>query len=201
MEELKFKSLEEELADINKIEGEERALDLRYVTEYVKKKEGEGKYNLLLNNLQSIGFVLPKIEAFEKMSWIPMKIPVFFVIASAKFFKWKRQDIIEMGRNFVTFSPLLKIFVKYFISPQKTIEAGTRNWRKHYTRGDLEFLKYDENEKEVILRLKNFKTHPVDYLFIVGSFEKMGEIALGIENIKGDGVQKKDCYEFIFRWE
>lgn len=201
MEELKFKSFEEELADINKIEGEERALDLKYVTEYVKKKEGEGKYNLLLKNLQSIGFILPEIEKIEKMDWIPMKIPVFFVIASAKFFNWKRQDIINMGRNFVTFSPLLKIFIKYFVSPQKTLEAGTKNWRKHYTIGDLEFLKYDENGKEAILRLKDFKTHPVDYIFMIGSFEKMGEIAVGIENIKGEGIQKKDYYEFIFHWE
>ncbi len=200
MEKLHFKSFKKEFADINKLKGEERALDLKYVTEYVKKKEGEVKYNLLLKKLKKIGFILPEINESDKMDWIPMKIPVFFVIASAKFFNWNRQNIINMGRNFITFSPLLKIFIKYFISPEKTLGSGAENWKKHYTLGELELVKYNEQEKEIVLHIKNFKTHPVDYIFIIGSLEKMGELSLGLKNIKGEGVQRDAYYEIIFHW-
>ncbi|MDA3814842.1 MAG: hypothetical protein PF549_00565 [Patescibacteria group bacterium] len=202
MEELlKFKSLEEELRDIRKLKGKERALDLKYVTEYVKKNEGKGKYNFLIKKLKKLGFELPTIDSLKKMDWIPLYIPVSFTIASAKIFNWKRQDMIDMGRGFITFSPLLKIFIKYFVSPEKTLLSGVESWRKHYTTGKLELTKYDNDKKEIIFRIKDFKTHPIDYIFIIGSFEKLGEIALGLNNVRGQGFQKKDYYELIFRWE
>jgi len=67
---------------------------------------------------------------------------------------------------------IVKLFMKYFISPKKLfIKTTPRLWERYYNVGLLEGLDFENYKKggSGIMRLKNFKLHPL-HCFFLGHF-------------------------------
>jgi len=185
--------------------GKERGNDIKFLVSYVRQKEGEKGLKELIAELKSLGYPLPDIKKINDLDWIPSSLCTIFMLASAKFFNWQEKDVIEMGRNAVSFhSTIKRFFIKYFLSPKKTLEISARSWKGFYTFGELSVVKYSSEDKIVVARIKNFKKHPITCLYLQGLFSRLVEMATG----KKITAKETKCefrgdpyHEYVFKWE
>ena len=198
--------LKKEIEKLKKLSGKERGVDIKYLAHYVNLKKGKEGFEKVKTELKRLNYQLPDIEKINNMEWIPVSLVTIFFLASIKLFNWQEEDIIEMGRNVWSYSSTLRrFFIKYFLSPKKTLEMGVRNWRRFYNFGEIELVRYDKKKKLAIARLKNFKKHPFTCIYFQGVFSKVIEMATGSKNVRAKETKcmfKGDPYhEWVFEWE
>ena len=152
-----------------------------------------------------MNFHLPDIKNIDDMDWLPLNLNSIFVVAIVKIFSWQKKDIIEMGRSSAPSSPLLRFFVRHFLSPQKTIEKATgKAWKNYYSKGALKLIKYDKKNKEVVMRITGMDWHPFTCIYHIGSLSAIGEFVFGkkIKEQETECIYKGDKYhEFKFNWK
>ncbi|MFH1427561.1 MAG: hypothetical protein ABIG60_03465, partial [Patescibacteria group bacterium] len=119
-------------------------------------------------------------------------------------FNLREKDIIEIGRSSVVIQSTMKIFIRYFMSAEKTLKTAAKNWQKHVSQGQAKFSKFDKKNKTAILHITDLIIHPLACLFQIGVFTKVTEIATGSKNVK---IIENKCmclgdpyHEFIFNW-
>ncbi len=198
-------NLEKELQKLKKIRIEERAEDIKYLVGYVKKKKGDRGLALVEKELEKIGFELPDLSKINDLDWVHISVINIFFLACIKVFKWREEDIMEMAKQSLSFKKMTRIYLRYFSSVQKSIGAATRTWKKHYTRSSLELVSCDEEKRKMVLRLKNFKAHPLTCgVYFAGLFLKIMEIQTRSKNIdikETKCIHKGDPYhEYLIKW-
>jgi len=197
--------LKKEIQELKKLSGEERGVDIKYLVKDLIKKEGKRGFERVKAELKKLDYQLSDIEKIDDMDWVPVSLINIFFVTSVKLFNWQEKDIIEIGKNVISFSSTIKrFFIKYFISPKRTFETGARNWRKFYSFGQTE-IDYDGKNKIVAIRLKDFKVHPFTCLYLQGVFSGIVEIATGGKKVT---VKETKCmfkgdpyHEFKITWE
>lgn len=203
MEEKYKKILEKKVPEIMKIKGKERAADIKYLVKYIKEKEGEKGFNALIRELGKYNFKLPDVDDLNSMEWIPANIARVFSMSALHFFNWTEEEVFDMGKNFITYSKPFKIFIKFFLSPKKTIEKGVKKWNKYFTEGSLDLVEFDKKNKECILEVKDFGMHPVLAIYFQGIFTKILEITTGSKNVTIKGIENKNerrYHKFKAKW-
>lgn len=183
--------------------GKERGEDIKYLVSYVKKEKGNDGYNKVIAELKKTGYTMPDISDVDNMDWIATSLVSIFFLTSVKLFNWQEEDIIKMGEGAVSFKSVLKFYVKYFSSVEKTMVMSSKQWRKHYTFGEAEIIK-STKDREIIFRLKNFKTHPFTCIYLMGVVLKVVKMASGKDSVT---AREAKCmfdgdpyHEFVFKW-
>jgi len=197
--------LKKEIKTLKKLSGEERGMDIKYLVHRVTEKEGNRGLKRVISELKKNGYKFPDLSKIGNMDWISVSLPTIFLVASVKCFGWQEKDIIQMGREVLLFSYTIKIFIKYFLSIEKTFKIAARNWKKYYSKGELS-IKYDNKKaNEIVIYLKNFKKHPYNCLYLTGLFSKLIEIITGERVIKAVETKcpfRGDSYhEFKIYWK
>ncbi|MDD5032905.1 MAG: hypothetical protein PHC85_02200 [Candidatus Pacebacteria bacterium] len=196
--------LKKEIADLKKIAGEQRGNDAKFLVDYIKKKEGENGFARLKKELEKNGYALPDVDKIKNTEWIPASIPTIIMVSAAKFFRWEEEDVFEMGRKVLSFSPSIKLFFKYFLSPRKTFSLAEKAWKKIYSFSEIKLIKYDEKNKIIVMRVYNFKKHPITCVYLRGGISKFAEIATGLKKVKAEETKcmfKGDPYhEYTFKF-
>jgi hypothetical protein len=194
--------LKKESEEILKIKGHERGADIKYLVKYAKLKMGDEGHRRIVEALRGIGYELPDTEKIDTMEWIPASLPTMYMVAMITVFDWSENDIMEMGKNLIALSPLLKIYIRFFVSPWKTINEGSKRFINGYDFGRVEIGEIDKNS--VALKLYDFKKHKVTCYYFRGVFTKVLEMAIGSKNAQV--TEKKcvfsgdDCHEFQLSW-
>jgi hypothetical protein len=195
--------LKKEAEEIMKIEGRERGVDIKNLIKYAKLKKGEDGHKKIVEALDSIGYELPDTDKIDDMEWIPASVPTMYMIAMYIVFEWDENDLFEMGKRVLAFSPLTKIFIRYFISVPKTFKTAADKWNNHYDFGHAEAIEITSHS--VVLRLCDFKKHQLTCYYLMGMLTQAIEFSTGSKNIqsrerkcifKGD-----ECHEFEFEWK
>ena len=198
-------NLAEEIKNLEKLKGQERGQDIIFLVAYAKRMRGEEGVELIARELKRYGYSMPDINKISAMEWIPASLPTIYMVAMAKLFNWGEEEICDMGENAVKLSSTMKIFIKYFISPRRTFAIAAKNWRKHYSFGELEVVEYNPVEKKLILHLKNFKKHKITCIYLSGTFAGIASLALDSNNVRGQETKcmfKGDPYhEFVITWK
>jgi len=198
-------NLKEEVSRLLNMKGKERGADYKYLVDYVVSKERESGFKKIKKELEKINYNLPDEKKIDNMDWLPISLTNIFLVATVKVFNWQEKDIINIGRGVVPSSPLVKFFIKHFLSPQKTIKKATENaWSKHYSKGKIEMKKFDKKKKEIILKISDMDWHPLTCIYHIGSLGGIVELIVG-KKIKGEEtkcIYKGNKYhEFKFNWE
>jgi hypothetical protein len=194
--------LKKEAEEVLQIKGHERGTDIKYLVKYAKLKKGEDGHRKVVEALRGIGYEMPDTDKIDDMEWIPASMPTLYMLAMFISFNWNEQDLIEMGKKLLSFSPLTKLFVKFFVSPLQTFKTGAKKWNSHYDFGKAEAIEYTDHS--VVLRLTNFKKHKITCFYLSGIFTKIIELAVGSKSIKT--VERKcifngdDSHDFLIRW-
>jgi len=194
----------EEIKKLMEIEGEVRGVVFQTDAEYVRLKKGEEGLKILKEKTKELGYPI-EYEQIKTMDWYPVGLRVVSLLAAKEAFNWGNEEIWDMGNSAPKYSFIVKLLLKYFLSLRRSLEETSTYWRKHYTVGDLEFVELNEEKKYFILRLKNFKLHPILCTYLTGYFHRFGQYVIKGEKITIEETKcmfKGDPYhEFLGRWE
>lgn len=193
-----------EVKKLMEIPGKARGVVLQTDAEYVKEKKGEKGLLVVEEELKKLGCPIA-YEKIKTTDWYPIGLRAISLLVIKKVFNWSEKEIEEMGNTAPKYSFIVRSLLKYFLSFQKTYKEAPKYWEKHYMIGKLESSDYDEKRKYYVVRLKNFKIHPVLCAYLGGYFMRMGQMVLKGSNFKIEETKcmfKGDHYhEYTINWE
>lgn len=194
-----------ELDKLLKIKGETRGVVFYTDASYVLSKKGQSGLEKLENIVKELGYSLDYRNP-RKTDWYPVGLRAISLILIKDTFNWSDEEIKEMGWNAPNFSFIIKIFMKFFISLKKIVKESSHLWNEHYKDiGKLSTAKFNEEKRILILRLEDFKVHPIFCSYFIGYFTKVS--SFGLKNKKPRCVETKcnfrgDSYhDFKITWD
>ncbi len=200
--------LEKEIELTKKIAKEnntkERVGDLKYLTEFIRRKEGDQGLKKVKEKLKEMGIEPLDESKFRDLDQVSCEILDGMALISAYLFNWTQEDVIQLGRDRLKMPNSYKFFIKYFSSPEKTLKKASQNWRKHYSKGEINVREFDMKNKKIVFTLENFKTHPIRCVAFLGMFAATIEMILGGSKVKTKETRcphkGDDYHEFVFSW-
>jgi len=192
-----------ELADeFIKLEGEVRGISIKADGENILEKNGEKGLKKLEAKLSEIGHPV-EFKKVKTMNFYPLGLKAIVLLSIKEVFEFSDEDISKMGEFQSKLSLIIKTFMRYFFSLQKMAQKTQDLWSKYYTVGTLAVIELNEKEKRGILRLKNFKLHPLHCKLLCGFFGSI--VKMMVKNpttckeikcmFKGD-----DYHDFLIKW-
>jgi hypothetical protein len=199
----KIKNQQEEIKKLVKIPGKVRGQVFLTDIQYVREKKGEEGISLLKEKIKEWG----KLFDYDKVKttdWYPIGLRVISLLAIKETFNWGDDKITDMGNSAPKYSFIVRMLMKYFLSPEKTFGESPKYWEKHYSIGRMEPYKYDPVENMYILRLHDFKVHPIMCFYFKGYFTMIGQFVQKwkITTRQTRCVFKGDPYcEYSLKWD
>ena len=171
-----------------KIKGRVRGTAFKEDFSYVKEVEGEAGLAKLKQSLKKSPYpeiLNTNIGTFE---WYPLEWHVYILLKCKEIFGWTDKDIVDFGYKVTKYTIFLKLYLKYFFSVEKAIKKSHEYCREIYDQGDVVVEKADFKNKIIIIKIKNFKIHPILCNVVLGYLQSLGEMVFG----KGKDAQAKE---------
>ncbi len=192
----------EELEELMRIEGETRGMSIKGEADFILKEEGEEGLKKLEETVANLGFPI-KFNEVKSMDFYPLYVEAVMLVAIKKLFNYDEKKFQEMGRFESKLSLIIKLFIKYFVSLERAIKVAPRMWRENYTVGNLKVAEFDEEKKYALLRIENFRFHPLHCQDLKGYFSGVIQMIVG----KPVTCQEMKCihrgdeyHEFLMKW-
>ncbi len=199
-----IKTLKETVDDLVKIPGKVRGEVFLSHADYIKKREGRGGLKKMEETLSYFGHPV-NFKKVKPSDWISEGISSAVVVAAKEIFYWEEKDVFEMGKAAPRLSPGLKLIVRSIVSPQRLFEEAPVYWENLFDFGLLEPVSFSENEKEALIRIKGYKTHPLLCIYHAGYIQGLAEFALQSKKIavkETACVHKENSHdEFKITWK
>jgi len=198
----------QEIERIAKTQGEVRGSALVTDMNYILQKKGEEGLKRLEEKIKEWGYNID-YRNIKNMGWYSVGLRLLSLLAVKEVFGWDEKDIRNMGYSAPAYSFTLRLVMRYFLTLKKTYQMASSVWKKHYTIGRLETPEFHETEKEkyIILRVYDFKIHPIFCPYYAGYFLRAAELSVSSKE-KIIGIEETKCmfkgdafHEFKVRWE
>ncbi len=168
--------LNKEIADkIMSSEGEVKGVVFKTDERFIISKGGEEKVKEVEDEIKSLGYSID-YSSVGTMNFYPIGLRILSLLAIAKVFEMNEEDVRKMGSFAPKFSLVIKFFIQYFISIEKTLSQVSEIWKKHYTKGSVVPLEINEKEKKTSVKLEGLNIHPIFCFYLMGYFSKITEI-------------------------
>ncbi len=191
----------EEFEKLMSIPGEIRGLGFQTEANFVREKRGKEALKKLENEMARLGHPYSGIRT---MDFYPIGLLVVALLSIKRLFNFTDEDFREMGKFEAKSSLVIRLFMKYFVSLDKVSKEASKIWRKYYSKGDLSIAEMDEEGKRVVIKLENFKLHPILCHVLMGYFLSIIKMIVRSDQITCEEtkcVHKGDEYhEFIIKW-
>ncbi len=198
---LNQENLKKEADKLMKFKGNTRGSEILSLARYVKAKYGKEGLEKLEKKMEEIGYPL-HFNEIKPARWYPEAQNNLAMITAKEIFGWK--DLFELGYNCPTFSFGVRVFMK-LASAEKVFQESAKTWKKFVDVGTLEPYKFNEKEKYIILRFKDYRFHPLMCPWYAGFFLKIGEYVIKGEKLTIEEtkcIHKGDPYhEYVIKWE
>lgn len=192
------------LKNLVALKGEVRGVALQTDANFILKTIGEEGLLKLQRKTKEKGYEIP-YKNIKTMAWYPLGLRVVSLLAAKEAFSWNDDKIEEMGNSAPKHSFIASTMLRFFFSVPKVFQEAARYWKKHYTIGELEPLEIDEAKKFAILRLKEFKVHPILCRYYSGYFLRISQFVIKSSKIKVRETEcpfkKGLCHQFLIKWE
>ncbi|MBD3208293.1 MAG: hypothetical protein GF370_02490 [Candidatus Nealsonbacteria bacterium] len=188
------------LKKFEELPGEIRGTTLKAYGDFVLKEEGKEGLEKLEKTMEQDGYPI-KYGEIKGMDFFPISYQAVTIEAIKNVFNYGPEKFRELGRFSAKFSLIVRLVAKYFFSVEKVIGRVANIWRKHYTVGELEIIEADTEQKHSIVRVKNFKVHPLQCEVLKGYLESILQMVVGEERV---GKETKcpfrgdEYHEFVF---
>jgi len=148
--------MEKEEADkLMKIRGKTKGSELLTLKKYIEAKYGREGVKKLEKKMTELGYPL-YFDEIKPAHWYSEALTVLAIIVAKEIFNWK--DLFEFGYNSPVFSFGVRVFIKFLPLPLFLKEVP-KIWRKFVDVGTLETSQFNEKEKYIIIRFKDYKFH------------------------------------------
>jgi len=194
--------LKEEFDEMTKVKGELRGNGPKNVGDFIFKKEGENGLKKVEDIMEKLGYPI-EYRKINPMDFRPLWLLSVTLLAAKRLFNFTNEDFQKMGEADVKITYFQKFFMKYFVSIEQTAKAASKMWAKYFTTGILELVEFNEKEKHVVLRLKNFKLNEYHCQYLIGYFRTVGQMT-GIKTVTCEETKcpfrGDEYYEFLMKW-
>ncbi len=194
---------EQEIKNLMSIKGQVRGVAFLTDANYVRQKLGESGVVKLEEAAKKLGCEIPYKNA-KTMAWYPLGWRAISLLAVKQAFNWGDIEIKDMGNCAPKYSFVATTMLKYFLKLDRVFQEAAKYWKKHYTIGTLEPLEIDEKQKFAILRLKEFKVHPILCHYFAGYFLRISQFVIKSEKIT---IEETECIfkggpydQFLVKW-
>lgn len=197
----RLKKLAEELM---KIPGNLRGEILQDHGRHILEKKGEEGLKEVERKLKELGIPF-EFKKVKRLNWYPDALSHLILLVSQNLFGWQESEFFEMGRTAPLHSFVVKVFLKYFLSIEQIFKSAGKFWQRYFDFGELEPYQINLKEGYAILRLKNYKIHPIGCVYKRGYFTTLVSFTLPDKEIS---VQETRCVhkgdpfcEFLIKWQ
>lgn len=191
----------DELMEIN---GQVRGAVFETDAEYLKNRFDSEGIQRVLYALNKLGYPI-SYESVKSMEWLPLGLRALSLIVIKDVFNWKDEDIKDMGDTAPKYSFIVKLLMKFFVSPRVAFSHAPEYWVKHYNTGRLEAVELDEATGNAVIHLYDFKVHPLYCRYLEGYFQRLFKFMYPSSRIKireGKCMCKGDTFhEFLVTTE
>lgn len=190
----------QEFDELMKIKGEARGLGFQTEAKFVLKEEGEEGLKRLEDQMAKLGYPYSEIKT---MDFYPLGLLAVNMLVIKRLFNYDDKKFQEMGKFEAKSSLIIRLFMKYFVSLERLAKETPKMWRKYYTVGDLKVPEINQEKRYIIIRIENFRLHPILCQILIGYFQSIVKMVLKDETtceetkcvFRGD-----ECHEFLMRW-
>ena len=189
------------LQKLMEIKGETRGVVFKTDAGFVLREKGKEGLERIEQELKRIGHPID-YDKVETMGFYPLGLRILSLLVIQKVFEFSKEDIKRMGAQAPKRSLITKLFMKYFLSLERTAKESSRMWKEHYTVGQIDVTP-NEKERWCTVRLKNFALHPVLCLYYEGYFSTVMRMIVGVPVTS----EEKECpfrgdkrHEYYFTW-
>lgn len=174
--------------ELKAIEGEVRGVTLLTDAEFVLGRFGRVGMEQLQETLVNMGCPIdyPTVKA---MQWYPLRMRLFSLLAMQQTFSLSDGDIRHAGNAAPKHSFIVKLMMKFFVSAPVAFGRIGDYWTRHYTVGRVEG-DLIEAEGQALVRLVDFKTHPLLCRYLEGYFQRLFEYLIPGKEIK---LEETEC--------
>ena len=157
---------------INQIPGNVRGAVFQTDAKYIKSLYGQQKLDQLKDALNELGQPIA-YENIQPMEWYPLcwRVLAFKVIQDL--FNWRNDDFMKMGNAAPKYSFIVKLLMKFFISPKIGMANAPHYWKRHYDIGQLRMDEFNEEKQFAIIEIHDFKIDPVFCIYFSGYFKRL----------------------------
>lgn len=193
----------ETIEKIKLIKGKVRGVGLQTDRQFIMRYKGENGVILVEDEMKKMVFSFKYDNIKSTSEFFPIYLRIASLMAIKKIFHLDDAKVKEMGCLATKNSIFTKLVLRYLINLEKMAKEISGHWRRHYTVGYMDPGKLHEEDKYLVVRLRDFITHPImcTYLsgYILGDVDLCGDF----ENITIDEVKcmhRGDPYhEFIVK--
>ena len=193
----------EELEELLKIEGKVRGGGMKSYAEYILREEGKDGLEKLEDAMAKLGYPI-KYKKIRELNFFPVKIEAITLVVIKKIFNYGDDKFREMAKFAIKLPFIIRrVFMSSIFQSKKIIEKSSEIWSTYYSMGNLEVASYSTEKRKMIVRLKNFRAHPLHCQLINGYISNGVKMIIKKEVIctetkctyKGD-----DYHEFLLKW-
>jgi len=200
-----FSQLTSEIAqNIIKIDGKTRGATLKTDAEFVLKEKGEDGLKKVEERLSGLGCPI-KYKEVNSMEFYPLGLRVISLLVIREQFDFNEEKIKEIGLFASKTSLIMKFFMQYFLSLEKTLALAPQIWKKYYSVGSLKSTELNKPEKFVILRLENFNAHPILCVYLSGFFSTLLKMIIKNSVISCEEIKccfhGDESHEYLLKWK
>jgi hypothetical protein len=134
----------------------------------IREKLGEEAIRVIEKKIKELGFPF-ELSEIKDLEWYPagVSLGIWFILQEE--FNFEEKDFAELGEMAPKVSSIMRFLMKYFTVPKKIAKIGAlRLWRRYFNSGKVEISDFQESKTEgfLIVRIKDFKIHPLHFLFL-----------------------------------
>jgi len=152
--------------------GQVRGAVFETDAEYIKNRFGDEGINRVESALDKLGYPI-SYENVKSMQWLPLGLRALSLIVIKDVFNWNDEDVKDMGDAAPKYSFIVKLLMKFFVSPRVAFSHAPEYWVKHYDTGRLEPVELDEATGNAVIHLYDFKVHPLYCRYLEGYFQRL----------------------------
>ncbi len=188
---------------IMKHQGMARGTTFQTDAAFIKRNHGEEGIHKIEEEFMKVGYPID-YEKINAMKWYPLGLRVLSLRVIKDVFNLGDEDLKAMGDSAPKYSFIVKLLMKFFVSPSETLKRAPEYWKKHYTVGTIEAAEFKEGEKHITLFVKDFKIDPVFCRYLEGYFRRLIQNLFPNKKVESKEIHcmyKDDTYhEFQMSW-
>lgn len=154
------------------IAGKVRGAVFETDAEFIKNRFGEEGLERVKNALRELGHPII-YENINSMEWLPLSLRALSLLVIKDVFNWSDDEIKDMGDAAPKYSFIVKLLMKFFVSPRVAFSHAPEYWVKHYDIGKLVPVELEETTGNAVIHLHDFNVHPLYCKYLEGYFQRL----------------------------
>ena len=196
--------IEETTESLMKIKGSVKAVALQTDKIYIEMQNAQNGVTLVEEEMEKMGFPFRFDSVKSPTDLVPLSVRIASLLAIKKVFHLEDVQIKEIGRLATKSSFFTKLVLRYLVSIKKMAKEIPRHWERHFTIGVMDPCELHEDERFLIVRLRDFNAHAIfcTYLtgYIVGMIELIGDYTNVIVQETKCQQRGDEIHEFRVTW-